>query len=59
MKQPIIAGKKKRSTADKDQDDKMFAVLLEEAYTSIVKHLEERELGKSAKALQIEIEKDR
>ena len=37
----------------------MFAVLLEEAYTSIVKHLEERELGKSAKALQIEIEKDR
>jgi hypothetical protein len=37
----------------------MFAVLLEEAYTSIVKHLEERELGKSAKALQIEMEKDR
>ena len=57
LKQPIIAGKKKRSTADKEQDAKMFAVLLEEVYSSIVKHLEDREMEKSATSLDTQKEK--
>ena len=43
--QPIIAGKRRRrrSTSNEDQE-RLFAALLEEAYNKIVKRLEEREM---------------
>lgn len=44
INQPIIAGRRKRSTtSDKEEDLKQFAELLEAAYSSVVKHLEENE----------------
>ena len=44
IKQPIIAGRKKRSAkAEKDMEGKLFAELLEKAYVDIIRKLEEKE----------------